>query len=85
MMDPRDEVVARTPDGQLVLDRLPLPTLNDAKPLFASLAKAYPYLADHAPHIDGEFNNALTDLQMLVARYDRILQRAVAEPVGASA
>lgn len=63
-----NERVARHPNGHLIIERLPLPSAEDFAKKFASVAKAYPVLAEHASHIDGEFDNALTDLRRMVER-----------------
>ena len=36
------------------------PTRDEIDATLKTLAKAWPILAEHAPHIDGEFDNALT-------------------------
>jgi hypothetical protein len=41
------------------------PDRNEIDAALASLAKAWPVLAEHATHIDGEFNNALTDVRRM--------------------
>lgn len=63
-----NERVARHPNGHLIIERLPLPVAADLEPRFASLAKAYPVLTEHASHMDGEFDNALSDLRALTRR-----------------
>jgi hypothetical protein len=62
------ERVVRHPNGHLMIERLPLPTSEDFALKFASLAKAWPILAKHADHIDGEFDNALTAVRAMVRR-----------------
>lgn len=63
-----NERVVRHPNGHLMIERLPLPSEEDFAKKYASLAKAWPILAKHADHIDGEFDLALTDLKAMVLR-----------------
>lgn len=71
-----NERIARHPNGHLFVERVPLPSEADFAAKFASLAKAWPVLAEHADHIDGEFDNALSDVKRMVSR----LLAAVAWP-----
>lgn len=70
-------------DEAFRLASLPSPTLaatggeehEGDKRALASLSKAWPYLADHASHIDGEFNNAHEYVRRTLA----LLRRQLAE------
>jgi hypothetical protein len=42
------------------------PTQEHIDKTFKSLAKAWPVLVDHANHIDGEFDIALTNMRSIV-------------------
>lgn len=62
------ERIVRHPNGHLMVERTPpwVPSQEATDAALASLAKAWPVLAQHAPHIDGEFDLALTDLRRMV-------------------
>ena len=51
-------VVARSADW---------PTQQEIDYTLRSLSKAWPVLAEHAPHIDGEFDNAMAKLKRMLA------------------
>jgi hypothetical protein len=72
------ERVVRAETGQLLIERYPvyLPSETEQSRAIASLAKAYPYLEKHAPHIDGEFNNALSEIGRMFAAFRRALDVA---------
>jgi hypothetical protein len=62
------ERIVRHPNGHLMVERTApyVPSREQTDAALASLAKAWPVLAQHAPHIDGEFDLALTDLRRMV-------------------
>lgn len=63
-----NERIVRHPNGHLMVECVPPPSQEDIDAKFASLAKAWPVLAKHADHIDGEFDLALSGLRRIVAR-----------------
>ena len=63
-----DERVVRHPNGHLMIERDAGPTQEEIDRAFASISKAWPYLAQHASHIDGEFDNAVSSLKSIVRR-----------------
>jgi hypothetical protein len=69
-----DERIVRHPNGHLMVERIPrspLPTQEEIDSAFASISKAWPVLAQHASHMDGEFDNAVTRLRGIVRRLQR--------------
>jgi hypothetical protein len=72
-----DERVVRHPNGHLMIERVPLPTQEAIDKALRSLAKAWPVLANHASHIDGEFDNALTDVRSMFRRLLAAARRGV--------
>ena len=52
------------------------PTQAAIDKMLHSIGKAWPYLAEHASHIDGEFNNAATDLRRSIGKLMRIRDAA---------
>jgi hypothetical protein len=69
------ERVARTDEGQLIIEQLPvyIPSEDEERRALASISKAYPYLVEHAPHIDGEFDNAVSEIRRMFAAFRRAL------------
>lgn len=63
------ETIVRHPNGHLAVERVPayLPTKDEEDAALASLAKAWPVLAYHASHIDGEFDAALSKVRRMLA------------------
>ena len=74
-MTPNDEYVAdagervvRHRNGHLMIERTPewVPTKDEQDAALRSLGKAWPVVADHASHIDGEFSNALDSVRRML-------------------
>lgn len=53
------------------------PTQSAIDERLHSLSKAWPYLTQHAPHLDGEFNNAHVDLRGMISSLKKQRDRAV--------
>lgn len=68
---PSPEYIVRHPNGHLMAEStLPyVPTEAEEAAALTSLAKASPVLAQHATHIDGEFDLALTAVRRMFATW----------------
>lgn len=72
-----DEHIVRHPNGHLIVERSEpyTPGRADTEQWLASLSKAWPYLADHAQHIDGEFDLAHGNLKRGVEAFHEYVDR----------
>lgn len=76
---PMDSRVVRHPNGHLMVEHAEAytPAREATTKWLASVAKAYPYLTQKngADHIDGEFDNALSDLRRGIEAFHEYVER----------
>lgn len=72
-----NERVVRHANGHLMIERVPawVPNRDEINAKLTVIAKAWPVLAQHANHLDGGFDKALTDLRRMVDRLLEIAQQ----------
>jgi hypothetical protein len=87
---PYEGTVVRHPNGHLMVEHGErwTPSREQTARWLASVNKAYPYLVEHASHIDGEFGNATLELKDGIAalhdQLDRFRALAARSPLAGS-